>query len=125
MKITDDYVPLIGHYEIWNRGDGIAEVAYIGNRNIIPVIGSIKFFIRGDNQLVIDEKLGYLDTVSAIPGVIDSGELNGQSVESEEHLVELILANYNDSVDKVAIESLKKKLLGMGVITELNINATS
>ena len=92
-SVTDDYIPLIGNLEIWDRGDGIAEIA---DKSSNPSM--IFMWIKGDRRLEFDDE-GCVTTeeaLSAFPGVIEaSGDegyhlLNGSHVQSLSSLISLI-----------------------------------
>ena len=88
-SVTDDYVHLVGNFEIWDRGDGIAEVA---DKSLYPPL--IFMWIHRDGSTCDVE-----DTmVSAFSGVVkvyrkgtEYNLLDGLKVQSISELKSLLI----------------------------------
>lgn len=92
--ITDDYVHLIAHYKLWDRGDGIAEVVDIEKNDNGAIFGTIIHYVHGEQYLDFDEEGEICGMVSAFPGIIHSGVLSGLRVENEQQLANLLIATW-------------------------------
>jgi hypothetical protein len=84
-----------GRFEVWDRGDGIAEVSPTGVVGVTTKeqihAGPIGF-VHGDRQPDQDET-GYLETASAFPGVFQISGENFVDVESIEALEAFLTTN--------------------------------
>lgn len=81
---TEQNVVLAGHYRLWDRGDGIAEISDLRKS------GTIIFFVHCDQQLDYDEHGDICELMSAFPGVITEGSLRGIHVNCEKQLDKLL-----------------------------------